>query len=148
MAREPHTHIVESAYLDTKKARRHLSRQEFGRRIYSLLLSKGWTQAELARKTGITPDGISNYIRGNILPTPVSLDKLAKAFGVPPEDILPNYIEGAIDTEVEPTFEMKSSSAEPNKTWIRVNRLVSFTTALKIAELLKLDEAENANPSN
>jgi len=119
-----------------------MTRQEFGRRVYSAMLEKGWTQAELARRSDILPDSISNYVRGNILPTPQNLKKLADALGVEETMLLGNYYEQAVDAEVEPAFDMKSSTADPGKAWLRVNQLVSFSTAVKIAELLKNDSTD------
>ena len=63
---------------------RHLSKQEFGKRLYKLMLERGWHQSELARQSGLPRDSISVYVRGKSLPTPTSLQALARAFGVQP----------------------------------------------------------------
>ena len=41
-----------------------LQKQEFGRRVYALMMEKPWTQSELARASGLGRDSISQYVRG------------------------------------------------------------------------------------
>lgn len=118
----------------------HLTKQQFGRRLYQLMLQRGWTQSELARQSDLPRDSISVYVRGKSLPTPASLQKLAEALSVKPEELLPNHVESAIDSDT-PALEIKVSPNAPNIAWLRVNRLVTVATALKITELLEADNA-------
>lgn len=120
-------------------APKHLTKQQFGRRLYQLMLSRGWNQSELARQAELPRDSISTYVRGVAFPTPKSLKALATALGVQMTDILPNAIESAVD-EDHPSFEMKVSPSAPSTAWLRVNRLVSLSTATKIAELIEADQ--------
>ncbi len=124
---------------DLNLAPRHLTKQEFGRRVYAAILSKGWNQSYTAKRAGLTRDSISNYVRGNAIPTPESLTKLATALGMEPEDLLPNYIEGAIDSD-HPSIEIRVSPNQPREAWLRVDRQVSLDTALKITDLLNNDK--------
>ncbi|MDV2964576.1 helix-turn-helix transcriptional regulator [Nitratireductor aquimarinus] len=117
---------------------KHLTKQEFGRRLYKFIMAKGWNQSELARQSGLPRDSISTYVRGQSLPTPKSLQKLAQALGVEPVDILPNSIESAID-EDNPSLEMRVSTASPSKAWLRVNRLVSLSTAARVIDIIESD---------
>jgi transcriptional regulator with XRE-family HTH domain len=126
---------------------KHLTKQEFGKRLYGLMLAKGWHQSELARQAGIARDAVSVYIRGKALPTPLNRDRLAKALSVDPDELLPNHIESAIDEDM-PAFEMKVSSSAPGTAWLRVNRLVRTSTAVRIAELLEADDALNRSGSS
>lgn len=137
MTRRHRTHILDSA-TPTELLPKHLTKQEFGRRLYNLMLAKGWTQSELARQSGLPRDRISTYVRGVALPTPANVQALAKCLGVEAEALLPNHTEQAIGDD-NPSFDMKTSTAAPGKAWLRVNRLVSFSTAVKIAELLEQD---------
>jgi transcriptional regulator with XRE-family HTH domain len=125
---------------DSTLVPRHLTRQEFARRVYSLMLEKGWTQSELARRSDLNRDAISNYTRGVTLPSPLSLQKLADGLGVKPEELLPNHTESAIENDW-PSFEFRESPAKPGVAWVRVNRLVRTATALKIGALLADDDA-------
>ncbi len=118
---------------------KHLSKQEFGRRLYRLMAAKGWHQSELARQAGIARDSASTYIRGVSLPEPGNLKLLADALGVDADDLLPNHVEAAIDNDV-PSLEMKVSSSDARIAWLRVNRLVTTATAVKIVELLGADD--------
>lgn len=63
-------------------------------RIKELRQSKGLTQAELAKKVGVTRQAVSLYEKGQIKPKIETRQKLAKYFGVS----VP-YIKGELDTE-------------------------------------------------
>lgn len=140
MPRRVRSHIPADARSEPSLAPKHLTKQEFGRRLYRLMINKRWTQSELARKADMSRDNISRFVRGTSLPTPQSLEKLAKALGVNEEELFPNQIESAIDAD-NPSFEFKESPGMPGVAWIRVNRLVTIATALKIADLLSNDNA-------
>jgi len=149
MPRKVRTHVTGAEELQgIPLAPRSLTKQEFGKRLYRLMLAKGWHQSELARQAGIPRDAVSTYIRGKALPTPTNLQKLSDALGVPPEELLPNHTEVAIDEDEVPAFEMKVSTGAPSMAWVRVNRLVSTQTAVKIAELLDNDDALNRSGSS
>jgi transcriptional regulator with XRE-family HTH domain len=118
---------------------KHLTKQDFGRRLYKLMISKGWSQSELARQAGIKRDSVSTYIRGVSFPERGNLEALADALSVNPDDLLPNVIESAIDEDV-PSLELKISTADARIAWLRVNRLVSTVTCMKVLDLLNCDE--------
>jgi len=65
-------------------------KEEFARRVYKMMLSKGMTQSELARASNLERNRISSYVRGVALPTGLSLTKLASALGVKPTELLPD----------------------------------------------------------
>jgi transcriptional regulator with XRE-family HTH domain len=121
-------------------APKHLTKQEFAKRLYRLMLKRGWNQSELARRADLPRDSVSTYIRAKVMPTPQSAERLASALGVTPEELLPNYVESAIEEDT-PSLEMKVSVNAPSKAWLRVNRLVSLATAARVIDLI---EAENA----
>jgi len=54
-------------------------RQELGRRIKNLLLIKGWTQSELARKSGIAEGTLSKVINGEIATSAEHIFRVAEA---------------------------------------------------------------------
>lgn len=134
------THAVADNAATMALAPKHLTKQDFGRRLYKLMMGKRWNQSELARQSGLPRDSISTYIRGKSLPTPTNLQSLAEALGVPAEELLPNQIESAIDEDT-PSLDIKVSPGSTNVAWLRVNRLVTVKTALKVAELLEADDA-------
>jgi transcriptional regulator with XRE-family HTH domain len=140
MARRTRIHLPTDTPTDVKLAPKHLTKQEFGKRLYNLMLRKGWHQSELSRQSGLPRDSISVYIRGRSLPTALSLKQLASALGVTPEELLPNHVEGAIDDDL-PSIEFKVSPNLPDRAWLRVNRLVSVRAGLKIMEVLENDNA-------
>jgi transcriptional regulator with XRE-family HTH domain len=137
MTRSTRFHVDELP--ESNLAPKHLTKQQFGRRLYQLMLSRGWNQSELARQADLPRDSISTYVRGIAFPTPKSLKSLAVALGVSMTDILPNAIESALDDD-HPSFELKVSPSAPNTAWLRINRLVTLSTATKIAELIQTDQ--------
>lgn len=52
-----------------------------------------------------------------------------------PEDLLPNYLERAVD-EDEPSFEMKVSPGDPTTSWVRINQRLPSDVAAQIAVLV------------
>lgn len=53
-------------------------------RIKALMAERGWNINELAARAGIQRVGLSNILRGVYEPKPVTLGKIAKAFGISP----------------------------------------------------------------
>lgn len=121
---------------------KHLSKQEFGRRLYQEMMAKGWNQSELARQAELPRDSVSTYVRGVSFPTPKSLQKLANALDLSPAELMPNSVESAIE-EDSPSLNMRVSTGAPNTAWLQVNRLVSLTTAVKVIEMIEADTAAN-----
>ncbi len=154
MARKPRSRTGENELADASAKDRISAKQtakkEFSRRLYKLMVSKGWHQSELARRADIQRAAISTYIRAAVLPDDENLEKLAKVFDMKPEELEPTrYNRGirfADDASQTPeaavaAFEVKASSTAPNLAFLRVNKLVYLTTALKVAELLQADDA-------
>jgi transcriptional regulator with XRE-family HTH domain len=110
--------------------------QQFGKRLYRLMLKKGWTQSELSRQADLPRDSISRYIRGRSEPNPQSLQNLATALDVKPDDLLPGF--KAPNFEDVPVFEMKQIST-PGIVRLRMDRLVTLSAAARIADILAND---------
>lgn len=144
MSSKNRTHIPTDALKNITLTPKSLTKEEFGRRLYQLMLKKGWNQSELGRQSDIPRDSISMYIRGKALPTAQSLDKLAGALDLSTADLLPNHIETAVDTD-SPAMEIRQLPNNPGAAWLRVNRLVTMSTALKIADLLANDNVSDGN---
>lgn len=123
---------------------KHLAKEEFARRLNTLMREKGWRQADFARASGLTRNSISVYLRGDSLPSPDSLRALAKALEVDPDHLLPNYKESAIDRD-NPQIEFRVSPSDPKSAWLRINRLVSTSLAIKIMGLLEAEDAKTTD---
>jgi transcriptional regulator with XRE-family HTH domain len=144
MARTTRTHLPPSKQPKSPLIPKHLAKEEFARRLYKLMLDRGWRQADLARQADLPRNAISVYMRGASLPTPNNLEKLAQAFDMKPETLLPNYTESAIERD-NPEMEMRVSPGDSSKAWLRINRLVHTSTAVKILALLESDDANKSN---
>lgn len=140
------THITDNlpANSTSPLAPKHLTKQEFAKRLYRLMLQRGWNQSELARRADLPRDSVSTYIRAKVMPTPQSAERLARALGVTPEELMPNHVESAIEEDA-PSLEMKVSVNAPQKAWLRVNRLVSLSTAAKVIALIEAEDAPDAD---
>ncbi len=57
-------------------------------RIKTLRESRGWTQAELARRMNMTRNGINSWEQGLSMPSPQSLVDLARLFSVSTDYLL------------------------------------------------------------
>lgn len=124
-----------------------LRKQEFARRLYELMIAKGWNQSDLARAafgTRATKDGtmdakgkdaVSSYITGRSLPTKSSLVALANALGVKPEELLPNTLKAQIANEAA-ALTIRVAHGHPDKVWIQLSRQVSPPTAARIQMIL------------
>jgi transcriptional regulator with XRE-family HTH domain len=121
-----------------------ISKQEFGRRLHSLLIQKGWNQSDLARASGIGKDSISGYIRGRSFPGPNKLQELADAMGMPKEKLLPNSLQAAMDEEL-PAVELRQAVGHGNRVWLRVNRQMSFAAAVRIIAEIERDDKESGD---
>lgn len=119
-----------------------LTREAFGRRVYNLMLKKGWRQSELARRADIQRSSISAYIRGQAFPTDINLDRIAKALGVEKTDLLPNQAIQAMQ-DSHSSFEIRVHETDKSKAWIKVNQLVNASTAAKVFQLLNDDVASS-----
>ena len=147
MVRNNRTHIPDgTTYGEANMAPKHLTKHAFAKRLYSLMMAKGWNQSELARRAGLPRDSVSTYIRAKVMPTPLSAQSLANALGVSPEDLLPNYVESAIEEDT-PSLEMKVSVNAPSKAWLRVNRLVSLATAARVIDLIESEHSKEGEQS-
>jgi transcriptional regulator with XRE-family HTH domain len=148
VARKYRTHVSDDkaaaeASASVAFAPKHITKQDFAKRLYQLMVGKGWHQSELARQSGLARDNVSRYTTGKSMPSPLALRALARALDVKPEDIMPNYIESAIDEDA-PALDIKVSTNSPTKAWLRVNQLVSTDTAVKVAQILQADAANRS----
>jgi transcriptional regulator with XRE-family HTH domain len=111
---------------------------EFGRKLYNLMVARGWTNAETARRAGIPRDAVGVYVNGRAYPQTRNLNALAKAFGLEPEELLPNIVIDAI-AEHAPGESGQLTLTRSGHALLKINRVVSVATALKILTLLNAD---------
>lgn len=137
----------EAAKSATSADAKRLVKEEFAKRLYSAILAKGWTQAELGRRSGLARDPIAKYVRGDNLPSPPALQAIADALGVKAEELLPSIAEimqgGMASVASLPAFEFTEVS--PGRVRLRVNKVVQLSTAMKIGQLITDDDAPSAD---
>lgn len=114
---------------------------DFGRRVYNLMMERGWAQSDLANVAAVERRYVSRYVRGTALPTAADREKLAQAFGVAPESLLADEHLRTAEMDGDSLLEITASSADPTMSWFRVSRLVRTSALPGILQVLA--EAED-----
>jgi transcriptional regulator with XRE-family HTH domain len=114
---------------------------DFAKRLQDRLNDKGWTQSELARRMApllkesrIGRDNISKYVRGKVLPLPVTLEAMAKVLGVESKDLLPTRATQGTADELSP-LDVRDIGA--GRVWLQVNQAVDWDVALDVMKRLR-----------
>ena len=95
--------------------------EDIGTRIRQLRLSRGWSQAELARRMGINKSVIGYYELGGRFPTCENLIKLGNAFSVSVDYLLkgdqaePRGMEELTDVQINAIRILIAELREKNK---------------------------------
>jgi transcriptional regulator with XRE-family HTH domain len=138
-----------SAYYNNLSYRRNgvSATSAFAKALQDRLGAKGWNQSDLAReatarlprssKGPIGRDAISHYVRGVSLPRPDRLTAIAKALGCASNELLPPHL---VPSTENTGLEFKELSND--QYLLRVNRVVSLATAIKVVELIKGGEVQ------
>jgi transcriptional regulator with XRE-family HTH domain len=77
----------------------HAQTGDFAGLIRHLRQERGWTQEQLAQRSGLTVRSVSNLERSVTRPAPETVDKLAAAFGLAPADIDPRRLADIVNDE-------------------------------------------------
>ncbi len=133
-----------------------LVHENFARRLHKLMLEKGMSQSDLARKVwgeievtdkyGRTAnaarnrDRISVYLKGAGFPDPKNLAKIAKALGTTAEDLAPEVAGAAIEREA-PELSMVAIAGQHDKVLLRVNKLLPLEIAVQVINLISSHKA-------
>lgn len=127
----------------------------WAKNLADLTERSGLTQAELARRAGLSRDSYNRYVRGLTRPPLKSVRALAELFGVKISDIDPSrsaadtmpdsgvsrYDASDIDERYrEASYIMSpTASGDPMRTRLRIDVDLSISAAAKIIELLQED---------
>lgn len=109
---------------------------EFGRRLKSLMLERGWNQSELARYAEMGRDNVSGYINGKYLPNAKHLHKLARALHVDPQTLLPDTEALPLPPQDEEYLEIRNIPGRHGQVALRVSKLLDPDTALKVMQVI------------
>lgn len=130
-----------------------LASENFARRLHKVMTERGLSRSEVARlawgtttdKRGYTVaknrDRISVYLKGRTIPSAKNLRVLADALGVPVEELAPDIHAATVERE-NPELALSVVAGRPDQTHLRVNKLVSFKTALAVAQLVNDDSPD------
>ncbi len=118
-------------------------RMDFARRLQAALVTRGWSQSDLARQVApllpnarLGRDNISKYIRGKVLPLPPALAAIAKVLDMEVKDLLPiGRAPAAVESE-QPPMSIRSLG-EGEMGWLQINMALPFDTILEIRKLVR-----------
>lgn len=117
-------------------------KREFARRLHQAMVAKDWRQADLHRASGVAKDSISSYYNAKILPTDYNLTKLARALGVTPGALMPGVSPDSPPMPEIETLAMWDVPGSAGLKRLRVNRIVSIGTAVKVIDMVNSDDAD------
>lgn len=118
-----------------------IEKVDFSRRLWQLMTDRNMNQAQLSRETGIGPDAISVYMRARSIPDVRNRKVLADYFDITIDELLPRHNIVAVRDDQNPSFQLKSVQGHPDKTWLIINRIMSFKLAATIITLLQEEDA-------
>lgn len=110
----------------------------FSRRLWRLMVHKGWNQSEFARQSGVGRDIISGYVRAKHLPDPPHAKKLAEALGVKVEELFPSANEAPAAAAAQrelPPIELRATGE--GKAIVQLNLEVPMEVALEMLALAR-----------
>jgi transcriptional regulator with XRE-family HTH domain len=119
----------------------------FARRLHALMMDKGLTQSDVASqiwgKTTNTKghtvakgrDRISEYVRGNSVPEPRNLRRLADVLGVTVEQLAPERAGSVLDRD-DPALKMSAAAGQPGHVHLHINQTVPLGVAAEIIRLI------------
>lgn len=123
--------------MPSNQMNRESIKKQFARKLQSLMLEKGWNQSETARRAGMGRDNISCYVRALNLPETNQLYKLAKAFRVDPNDLIPD----ALDiSEPAPDAPFEIRQVGEDQFYLRVSQTMSWEQAEKILQAISANK--------
>ena len=103
-------------------------------KLRGLILEKGWNQSELARRSGMRPSNVSNYLRGSNVPNPKQLAKLADALGTTPGDIL--NVGGEMEAPKSRALSVSQVEEREGHLRLQVDQVVPAEVATQVLGLL------------
>ena len=75
-----------------------MTQSAFGRRLKILMADRGMTATELAERSGITRQMVTNYVHGSAIPGLSTACKMASALGVSVDDLADGDVRDLITT--------------------------------------------------
>ena len=75
-----------------------MTQSTFGHRIKILMADRGMTATELAERSGITRQMVTNYVHGSAIPGLSTACKMASALGVSVDDLADGDVRDLITT--------------------------------------------------
>lgn len=118
-------------------------REDLGRTLQHLCTLRGWTQAELGRRSGLSKQLVSSYWTGRSWPSPLNAGKLAHALGVSRAELVPSQDVGVMTGGGEPKMR---TELVPNRPGFMLIELVAILPSKAVSNIITLvTDATNGN---
>lgn len=111
-------------------------REDLGRTLQYLCGLRGWTQAELGRRSGLSKQLVSTYWTGRSWPSPLNAGKIAHAFGVARAELVPGEAVGMMTGGGEPKMKTDLVPSRPGFTLIELTAILPSKVVNNIAMLV------------
>ena len=122
------------AKMNAEKKLELVEGKSFQQKLLEHMQIKGWNQTQLAKQAGLKGrDAISRYVRGVSKPSRIALTKIAKAFNVPEEYLLPEY--DVLETSKN-TLSMNTYELDETKVHFKANKVITIDQANRIFQIL------------
>lgn len=129
--RRPRSEAVDDAFLDARTA--------LAKRVMGHLLRRGWSQSELARRSGLGRDVVNKYVNGRAFPTPSSAKSMADALSISPLDLLYGSAGAEVGTVDQPQTDLPPVAFRAlgdGQAYLQINMEVPFELAIEILAML------------
>jgi transcriptional regulator with XRE-family HTH domain len=100
------------------------------------MTERGWTQKDVVAASGMRKDQVSVYARGLQMPRPEAMTRLASAFGVHEEALLPGIGRRRSGGAGHDVYILDAVPGAPDLMRIHLRRVLPARVALRIASLV------------
>lgn len=105
-----------------------MGKAEIAQRIKAARISKGLTQADVARSLGLTPQAISNFERGKNRISNENLRALCELYDISADIVLDNMLRGKPVIDEKGQVKINYDYPKPVRSWVR--KSMDFTKKL------------------
>lgn len=110
----------------------------FAKSVWNRMLAKGWSQADLARHSGLGRDVIHSYVNAKSLPNAASAAKLASALGITIAQLYPGGADAPAVAAELPAVRMENLAS--GEVFLQINMKLPQAKALRLLALLQTED--------
>ena len=123
-----------------------MGKAEIAKIIRDARKAKGLTQAEVAKRLGVTPQAVSNFERGKNRISNEILRSMCEIYGISADLVLNNTLVGKFVIREDGTPDFKWEYTKPIRSWVKENQKYSerlYENLKKISPMERIDYLTN-----